>query len=227
MGMAAASPRSAIRKIGILSLRERTNFDAGPRARAWSLSSPSVQSISIAWIAESEVDHRRAVFGRRRLDDFDAAALHSFTSARAARPSAVGLPSSSSTTSARKLMRLMLRGSCTTPYSVRYRSGSGDSTGRSARRRRRACRTTSRTGRRSQVRRRSGSGASPPAGGSRRRRAPGQGERLIGELGRDRQLSRAPVDRASRARALAEERVDLRSSSACRRRSRHGTIRID
>ncbi len=54
VGMDEASPRSAIRKIGILSLRERTNLISFA-AFACFLSSSSVQSTRIAWSAESEI----------------------------------------------------------------------------------------------------------------------------------------------------------------------------
>ena len=69
-----ASPRSAMRKIGILSLRERSELQERVRA------------LVIVIVAERPVDQhdvdrgvrgddRRAVFGGVRFDDLDAAAL--------------------------------------------------------------------------------------------------------------------------------------------------------
>jgi hypothetical protein len=53
IGIVAAAPRSAMRKIGILSLRERMKCRK-LRAPAWlSSSSPRLQSTSMTWKAES------------------------------------------------------------------------------------------------------------------------------------------------------------------------------
>src|SRR5262245_17390169 len=108
MGMEEASPRSAIRKMGILSLRERTSWMRA-WARPWSLSSPSVQSTSTAWMAESETITERPSSADAASTTSMARPCSSSTSARTARPSAVGAESSSSTTTARRLIRLMLR----------------------------------------------------------------------------------------------------------------------
>ena len=107
-GMEDASPRSAIRKMGILSFRERMSLNRLV-ALAWPLSSPRFQSMRIAWIAESDTMTEVPSSADAASTTSMARPCSSSASARAARPSAVGLASSSSTTSARGFSRLMLR----------------------------------------------------------------------------------------------------------------------